>query len=138
MSRSDESRAGAVLYAKDVERIVAFYSAVLGAQAVETEESHVVLETPGLQLVVVRIPAEIAASITITVPPTRRANAAIKPVFFVPSIAAVRAAVDGFGGTLNSSDQEWSFQGFKVCDGLDPEGNVVQFREREHDRDRRV
>ena len=88
------------------------------------------LETPGFQLVVVRIPAEIAASMTITAPPTRRANAAIKPVFFVPSIAAVRAAVDGLGGILNSSDQEWSFQGFKVCDGLDPEGNVIQFRER--------
>lgn len=59
----------------------------------------------------------------------RRENAAIKPVFFVPSIAAVRAGADAFGGILNPSDNEWSFQGFKVCDGLDPEGNVIQFRE---------
>jgi hypothetical protein len=30
---------------------------------------------------------------------------------------------------LNPTDKEWRFQGFKVCDGLDPEGNVIQFRE---------
>jgi hypothetical protein len=67
--------------------------------------------------------------LTSIIPPTSRANAAFKPVFFVPSIAAVRATAETFGGTLNSADKEWFFQGFKVCDGLDPEGNVVQFRE---------
>ncbi len=24
---------------------------------------------------------------------------------------------------------EWSFGGFTVCDGMDPDGNVLQFRE---------
>jgi predicted enzyme related to lactoylglutathione lyase len=128
-SREDESRAGAVLYAKNVERVVAFYSAVLGFQISAAEESHVVLESSSFQLVVLRIPDEIASSITITAPPTRRASAAIKPVFFVANIAAVRATADALGGKLNSRDKEWSFQGFKVCDGLDPEGNVIQFRE---------
>jgi hypothetical protein len=32
-------------------------------------------------------------------------------------------------GAVNPPDQEWSFNGITVCDGLDPEGNVVQFRE---------
>jgi hypothetical protein len=27
------------------------------------------------------------------------------------------------------AEQEWSFQGSTVCDGFDPEGNVIQFRE---------
>ncbi len=27
------------------------------------------------------------------------------------------------------ADQEWPFGGFTVCDALDPEGNVIQFRE---------
>jgi hypothetical protein len=31
---------------------------------------------------------------------------------------------------LNSPDKGWAFQGFTVCDGLDPEGNVIQIRER--------
>jgi hypothetical protein len=30
---------------------------------------------------------------------------------------------------LESADREWSFNGVTVCDGLDPEGNVIQFRE---------
>ena len=118
-----------MLYAKNVDRVVAFYSAVLGFQIRGGDETHVVLESPGFQLVVLRIPEQIASSIVITVPPTRRANAAIKPVFFVPSIAAVRTTAEACGGMLNSTDKEWFFQGFKVCDGLDPEGNVVQFRE---------
>ena len=124
-----ESRSAAVLYAKDVRRVVAFYSAVLGFQENGGDESHVVLESPGFQLVVLSIPAEIASSIEITTPPKRRAMAAIKPVFFIPSIAAARVAAEACGGVMNSADKEWSFQGFKVCDGLDPEGNVIQFRE---------
>jgi hypothetical protein len=30
---------------------------------------------------------------------------------------------------MEPSDQEWTFNGVVVCDALDPEGNVVQFRE---------
>jgi hypothetical protein len=83
----------------------------------------------GLSLSPSTVYTDIASSIEITVPPGRRANVAFKPVFFVPSLTAVRAAAAAFGGVLNSADQEWSFQGCNVCDGLDPEGNVVQFRE---------
>jgi predicted enzyme related to lactoylglutathione lyase len=124
----DESRAGAVLYAKDVGRLVAFYSAVLGMQATDRDEDHVVLEAPAFQLVVLQIPRHIASGIEITQPPARRAQAAVKLVFFVPSISSVRASAEAFGGVMNSVDTEWSFQGFTVCDGLDPEGNVIQFR----------
>ena len=125
----DESRSGAVLYVKDIDRVAAFYSAVLGLEEEARDEDHVVLESPGFQLVVLQIPSDIASTIEITVPPKRRAMAAVKPVFFVSSMADVRTSVEAFGGVMNSSDKEWSFQGFKVCDGLDPEGNVIQFRE---------
>jgi len=123
-----ESRSGVVLYAKDVGRVVAFYSAVLGFQATDRDDNHVVLESPSCQLVVVRIPDDIASSIEISVPPARRADAAIKPVFIAASMAAVRASAEAFGGMVNSPDKEWVFQGFTVCDGLDPEGNVIQIR----------
>jgi catechol 2,3-dioxygenase-like lactoylglutathione lyase family enzyme len=126
----DQSRSGAVLYAKDVDRIVAFYSAVLGLRPADRDVDHVVLESPGFQLVVLRIPRDIASGIEITVPPARRAKAAIKLVFFVPDIADVRASADACGGVMNPTATEWSFQGFTVCDGLDPEGNVIQFRAR--------
>jgi hypothetical protein len=62
------SRAGAVLYAKSVDRVVAFYSAVLGFQIRGGDESHVVLESAGFQLVILHIPEQIASSIVITVP----------------------------------------------------------------------
>jgi predicted enzyme related to lactoylglutathione lyase len=122
--------AGAVIYARDVERLTVFYSTVLGLQIADRDDEHVVLESPVFQLVVLRIPPHISETMTIAVPPVRRANAAIKPVFFVPSITAVRESVAACGGVMNAADQEWEFQGCTVCDGLDPEGNVVQFRER--------
>lgn len=126
---SDESRAGAVLYAKDMDRVAAFYAAVLGMQPVDRDDKHVVLESRGFQLVVLRMSPKIASTIEIAVPPVRRSEAAVKLVFFVPSICEVRASAASFGGVLNAADKEWSFGGFTVCDGLDPEGNVIQFRE---------
>ncbi len=123
------SRSGAVLFAKDVGRLAEFYSAVLGLQVTGRGEDHVVLESPGFQLVVHEVPPGRATPVDIAVPPTRRATAAIKPVFFVESLTRVRTAAGLLGGLMESEDQEWSFQGMTVCDGLDPEGNVIQFRE---------
>jgi hypothetical protein len=41
----------------------------------------------------------------------------------------VRVVVEAHGGVMEPVDKEWSFNGVTVCDGLDPEGNVIQFRE---------
>ena len=30
---------------------------------------------------------------------------------------------------MEPRDREWSFNGVAVCDAVDPEGNVIQFRE---------
>jgi hypothetical protein len=30
---------------------------------------------------------------------------------------------------MEPAEREWIFDGVTVCDGLDPEGNVIQFRE---------
>jgi catechol 2,3-dioxygenase-like lactoylglutathione lyase family enzyme len=127
---SSEPAAGAVIYAKDMERVAAFYSTVLGLPVVERDDEHVRLESPALQLVVLRMPTDLAATVTITEPPARRANAAIKPVFFVAGIADLRRTVGAMGGAMNGAELEWEFDGWTVCDGLDPEGNVIQFRAR--------
>jgi len=65
---SVESIAGAVLYAKDMHRVAAFYAEVLGLHPVNRDEEHVVLESRGFQLVVLRIPSRIASTIEIAVP----------------------------------------------------------------------
>lgn len=123
------AKPGAVLYAKDMNRVAAFYSTVLGFEASGRDEGHIVLESDAFQLVVLQIPSHIASTIEIAVPPVRRERAAVKLVFCVPSIADVRVVAKAHGGVLNAPEKEWSFNGFTVCDGLDPEGNVIQFRE---------
>jgi len=124
-----QSRTGAVLFAKSLDRIADFYSVVLGLTEASRDEEHILLESPGFQLVVHRIPGNRAAMVEIAVPPVRRSAAAFKPVFFVPSIASVRVAAEAHGGVMEPVEKEWSFNGVTVCDGMDPEGNVVQFHE---------
>jgi hypothetical protein len=71
----------------------------------------------------------IASTIHIADPPVRRAQALVKLVFDVASISAVRRAVLNLRGGIDPTESEWVFQGHRVCDGHDPEGNVVQFQE---------
>ncbi|MBB3228856.1 putative enzyme related to lactoylglutathione lyase [Luteibacter sp. Sphag1AF] len=126
---SGKIHAGAVLYAKDVTSLKAFYEATAGCEAQHVEDDHVVLQAASFQLVILRVSAEMAGQIDIEVPPRRRDNTPLKLVFFVESIAASRHAALAHGGAFNGVEKEWTFQGHRVCDGLDPEGNVVQFRE---------
>ena len=121
--------AGAVLYAKDIAKVGHFYADVAGLRLAHEEQDHLVLESDTFQLVVVAIPSKRAASIHIAEPPQRRENTAIKLVFPVSSLVAARQAAQLRGGELNAPSREWLFQGSRVCDGHDPEGNVVQFRE---------
>lgn len=123
------SRTGAVLFARDLERVATFYSAVLGLQEASRDDDHILLESPGFQLVVHRIVGNGTAESGSGAQPGRRAGAPFKPVFFVPSISRLRGAADSLGGVVDPVDREWSFNGVTVCDGLDPEGNVIQFRE---------
>jgi hypothetical protein len=127
---SDHERAGAVLYAKDVARVSAFYAGIAGMAVTHTEADHVVLESPSLQLVVVAIPAAIAATIDIADPPQRRTDTPIKLAFAVESLDGARKAAPLLGGELDPVEREWVFRQHRVCDGHDPEGNVVQFRVR--------
>lgn len=126
---SHKDKAAAVLYAKDVARVSAFYAGTANLQVVRTEKDHVVLESPTFQLVVIAIPDRLAASIEVSTPPVRREATPIKLVFHVLSIGEARRAAVALGGELNPVEREWVFQGCTVCDGCDPEGNVVQFRE---------
>jgi len=121
------ARTGAVLFARDLDRVAKFYSAVLGLDESSRNADHILLESPGFQLVVHRVVSGVSGDGGET--PIRRATAAFKPVFFVPSITRLRSVAEALGGVMEPADKEWSFNGATVCDGLDPEGNVVQFRE---------
>ncbi|HEV2700659.1 MAG TPA: VOC family protein [Steroidobacteraceae bacterium] len=126
---SNIHKSGAVLFAKDAQRVAAFYQALAGMKVTHASKDLIVLESPGHQLVVHPIPAKIARGIDIAVPPKRRTQAAVKLVFAVKSIAAARAAAPAYGGELNPPERMFEVRGFRACDGHDPEGNVIQFRE---------
>lgn len=129
---SSPLKAGAVLYASNLALVHAFYREVTGLQVTHVEGDHAVLESSTFQLVVLQIPENIAASIAIAAPPKRRADTAIKRAFPIHSIAAARATAALHGGELHPAEREWAFQGHRVCDGCDPEGNVFQVRQPAH------
>ena len=54
-----------------------------------------------------------------------------KPAFFVESLEAVRSVAEATGGYLKPLEGAWHFRGATVLDGWDPEGNVVQFKQRD-------
>lgn len=126
---SSDFQAGAVVYAKDLDRLARFYAEVVNLEIVHRVEDHVVLESEFFELVIVAIPAATAVRIVISSPPERREATAFKLVFSVPDIAAARTAAAATGGVVDPAAKEWSFQGSRVCDGMDPEGNVIQLRD---------
>lgn len=124
------SRTGALLFAKDLAALSNFYQAVLGASASQWAEDHVVIASTKLRLLIHRLPADVAANVQVASPPRTRSETAIKLVFEVASIAAARRSAGEHGGQLFPAASEWVDGDFRVCDGTDPEGNVVQFIER--------
>jgi len=129
--RAYKRRTRIVLYAKNLSGVHTFYQSVLGLALDEAHVDHVLLASHGLELVIVKVPESIASTIDITVPPMRRSGTPIKPVFDVVSIRRARENAPALGGEVYDPSQEWAEGAYRYCDGQDPEGNVIQFRERE-------
>jgi predicted enzyme related to lactoylglutathione lyase len=119
---------GAVLYAKDLQRLVKFYSAVADLELRTMREGYAVLGRKAPELVIVRAPKRIADTMQIESPPARREDTPIKLVFAVVDLSAARQRAAERGGVVDPTGREWEFDGAKVCDGHDPEGNVFQLR----------
>jgi predicted enzyme related to lactoylglutathione lyase len=126
---TDALKPGAVLFAKDIQRVARFYAELVPMTVALAEQDVIVLEAERHQLVVHAIPNHIAEQIEIAVPPARRTEVPVKLIFAVASIADARARAPALGGELNPPSVAWQARGFVACDGHDPEGNVVQFRE---------
>ncbi len=126
-----------VVFAKNKKRVSAFYRQTLGLTALEEQPSHDVLQGPGIELVIHAIPSKIAATIKIAKPPHVREDTPLKPSFVVKNLEAVRAAAHATGGHLKPIEAAWQIRGHTVLDGHDPEGNVVQFKQRQRTSTRR-
>ncbi len=121
------AHAGVLVYAKDLARLSAFYCHVLGGTVRAADHEHHVIDTAGTQIVVHAIPAVIAETFAVEVPPVLREDAAFKPFFTVPSLAAAREAAHQHGGGV--FEEEWQGPGFVVRNAFDSEGNIFQLRE---------
>ena len=115
----------AILFARDMPRMTAFYRDGCGLQMVaeRSDDQWVEFDTGGAQLALHAIPAAIAKRITIGYPPAARRDNPIKLVFETGDLDATRAHLTAHGATM-FEPTHW--QGQSWCDGLDPEGNVFQ------------
>lgn len=129
--RIDTPQQGLVVFAKNKKRVSAFYQLTLDLRVEETASSHDLLRGHGYEVVIHAIPRRYAAQIKIAKPPVVREDTPLKPTFVVNDLEAVRAAATKTGGHLKPAQFAWHFRGCMVIDGWDPEGNVVQFKQRE-------
>ena len=124
------ARAGALLYAKNVERLAAFYEILLPMTPIHVAADLIVLESPDFQLVVHAMPPDRASQVVVTSPPLRREQSALRLFFTVPRLQDARATAARLGGAVFS--EMWHGPGFRVCNASDPEGNLFQLRELSH------
>ena len=124
---SGPARAGLFVFAKDSERVSKFYESVVGMSRLHETDELTVLQSPDIQLLVHKIPGQIAKDIEISSPPEKREKTALKFFFTVPSLANARSNASSLGGEV--FNENWNGPGFVVCNAMDPEGNVFQVRE---------
>jgi predicted enzyme related to lactoylglutathione lyase len=119
----------AVMYARDLDRLVEFYTAH-GLTVDEAQRGdYAVLTGPHCELSILQIPKHVAAQIEIQSPPQPRETTPIKLVFVVSSIDEVLRVTGALGGRIKDGSKRWHFRGHAVQDAIDPEGNVYQLRE---------
>jgi len=119
-------RAHVALYGLDVAKLVSYYTGVIGFEIHEVGDGFTALHSPTLELVVVRIRPEHTDGVVLTDPPRRRQETPIKVSYVVASLEAARELAPFYGAAVDGVEHEWTWGGFTRCDGLDPEGNVVQ------------
>jgi predicted enzyme related to lactoylglutathione lyase len=123
--------AAAVLYVKDRRAVSAFYEQCFEMSMVTSDGDDVsVLASDEWELSLVVVPEAVATKLVINEPPERRARAAVKLAFHVTSIDEVQPAIIRTGGQSDPIETAWQYRGYRHLDCLDPEGNVVELRER--------
>lgn len=122
---SENIRPGAVIFTGDHKRLAKFYEAVTGLPVRFTDDGIIVLASDTFELVI----HTLKNRPSISDPPRVREDTHIKPFFPVRSLAEVREKAAAFGGQLRPENEEWKARDFRACEAIDPDGNVVQFRQ---------
>jgi predicted enzyme related to lactoylglutathione lyase len=118
-------RPGAVIFTGDHKRLANFYEAVTGLTVSFADDKVTVLRSDSFELVIHLLPNESR----VNQPPQVRQDSYIKPFFPVTSLSGARERAAALGGQLRPAEEEWTARGFRACEAIDPDGNVIQFRE---------
>jgi predicted enzyme related to lactoylglutathione lyase len=112
----------AILFVVDVATMTAFYRDGLGlaVDQAASQPGWVVLDAGGAALALHAILPAVAATISLTSPPAAREDTPIKLGFEVDDLEAARARLTAHGAIMQAPTS-WG-----TCDGVDPEGNVLQ------------
>jgi predicted enzyme related to lactoylglutathione lyase len=127
---SFEETPSVVVFVADVARMSTFYRELASMRVIHEDEVHHVLEIGGFQLVIHGLAGEpkVQADKHGHIPV--REDSYLKLCLSVESIAKARAIAAAHGGGIKSPKHEWAGRGFRACEGHDPEGNVIQVREK--------
>jgi len=121
-------RPGLVIFTGNHKRLAQFYESVAGIPIVFSDDSFTVLASETFELVLHSVSGEWHVSD----PPRAREDSCLKPFFPVRKLSEAREKAATFGGQLRPKNDEWTARGFRACEAIDPDGNVIQFREDEH------
>jgi catechol 2,3-dioxygenase-like lactoylglutathione lyase family enzyme len=110
---------GAMIFVKDLERMTAFYTEVLGMKVVaETRlPTWVEFESAGSRFSLHAIPSDIASDISLQTPPVPRERSVTKLTFEVADVEGTLARIEAMG--LPLLRRPWG-----GVEAIDPEGNV--------------
>ena len=108
-----------MIFVKDLERMVAFYSETLGLKVIEETRlgNFVEFDAGGTRFALHAIPREIADQIEISSPPMPREKCPVKLTFEVENAASEVKRLRGLGVTI--IERPWG-----ACEPVDPEGNI--------------
>lgn len=120
---------GAVLYAKNLEDLVAFYVGLGGQILDQRPGEYGIIGYEDGELSIVQSPDRIASQIVVDQPPTPRAMNPLKPVFSVSSLNDCLNAISLNGGLTLPGSNTWEFRGNRIQDVVDPEGNIIQLQQ---------
>ena len=115
---------GAVIFTADRPRLAAFYQATTGLRLSTSDDSITVLASDQFELVIHALPGEPLGHSS-----APREDVYVKLFFLVESLAEVRKKAESLGGNMRPAHEEWQARGFRACEAVDPDGNVIQFRE---------
>ena len=113
----------AVLFARDQNKVAAFYAAVFRAETRSSDANYTSLNCAGFVLTVHQIPAHLLPEDP-GVPVLRREAGAIRVDYPVMDLDQARREASRLGGCVDAQPPPWAGSDARFFLGQDPEGNV--------------